>query len=85
MSSSERNKTPTASYDANVVHELKSNDATRMKNAAPNVNLKYVSLITLTAQNAILGLSMRYSRTRPGERQVLCKSNQLLFNVYVFR
>lgn len=26
--------------------------------------LKYVSLITLTLQNAILGLSMRYSRTR---------------------
>uniref|UniRef100_A0A1L8DEJ1 Putative udp-galactose transporter n=1 Tax=Nyssomyia neivai TaxID=330878 RepID=A0A1L8DEJ1_9DIPT len=29
--------------------------------------LKYVSLITLTLQNAILGLSMRYSRTRPGD------------------
>eukprot|EP00094_Tigriopus_californicus_P008576 TCALIF_08266-PA protein Name:"Similar to SLC35A2 UDP-galactose translocator (Homo sapiens)" AED:0.10 eAED:0.10 QI:0/0/0.5/0.5/1/1/2/162/360 len=34
---------------------------------ATNVNLKYLSLITLTAQNAILGLSMRYSRTRPGD------------------
>lgn len=33
-----------------------------------NINtLKYVSLITLTLQNAILGLSMRYARTRPGE------------------
>ena len=29
--------------------------------------LKYISLLTLTAQNAILGLSMRYSRTRPGD------------------
>ena len=28
--------------------------------------LKYLSLLTLTAQNAILGLSMRYSRTREG-------------------
>ncbi|XP_037936376.1 UDP-N-acetylglucosamine transporter isoform X2 [Teleopsis dalmanni] len=33
-----------------------------------NVNsLKYISLVTLTLQNAILGLSMRYARTRPGE------------------
>ncbi|XP_034230841.1 UDP-galactose translocator [Thrips palmi] len=29
--------------------------------------LKYVSLVTLTLQNAILGLSMRYARTRPGD------------------
>ncbi|CAG9764539.1 unnamed protein product [Ceutorhynchus assimilis] len=29
--------------------------------------LKYVSLITLTLQNAILGLSMRYSRIRDGD------------------
>ncbi len=29
--------------------------------------LKYISLITLTGQNAILGLSMRYSRTRDGD------------------
>ncbi|KAH8409145.1 hypothetical protein KR009_009107, partial [Drosophila setifemur] len=35
---------------------------------AVNTNtLKYVSLLTLTLQNAILGLSMRYARTRPGE------------------
>jgi len=27
----------------------------------------YLSLITLTGQNAILGLSMRYARTRPGD------------------
>ncbi|XP_055587129.1 UDP-N-acetylglucosamine transporter [Uranotaenia lowii] len=32
-----------------------------------NSNLKYLSLITLTLQNAILGLSMRYARTRPGD------------------
>lgn len=32
-----------------------------------NSNLKYLSLVTLTLQNAILGLSMRYARTRPGD------------------
>lgn len=32
-----------------------------------NNNLKYLSLVTLTLQNAILGLSMRYARTRPGD------------------
>ncbi|XP_055540966.1 UDP-N-acetylglucosamine transporter [Wyeomyia smithii] len=32
-----------------------------------NSSLKYLSLITLTLQNAILGLSMRYSRTRSGD------------------
>ena len=31
------------------------------------VKLKYLSLLTLTGQNAILGLSMRYSRTREGD------------------
>ena len=30
-------------------------------------NPKYVSLVTLTGQNAMLGLSMRYARTRPGD------------------
>lgn len=35
---------------------------------AVNTNtLKYISLLTLTLQNAILGLSMRYARTRPGD------------------
>ncbi|KAF5294636.1 hypothetical protein FQA39_LY02768 [Lamprigera yunnana] len=29
--------------------------------------LKYVSLVTLTVQNALLGLSMRYARTRHGD------------------
>jgi len=32
-----------------------------------NQNLKYISLITLTGQNALLGLSMRYARTRGGD------------------
>lgn len=30
-------------------------------------SLKYISLITLTLQNALLGLSMRYARTRDGD------------------
>lgn len=29
--------------------------------------LKYISLITLTLQNALVGLSMRYARTRSGD------------------
>ncbi|XP_046626328.1 UDP-galactose translocator [Neodiprion virginianus] len=29
--------------------------------------LKYISLVTLTLQNAVLGLSMRYARTRSGD------------------
>ncbi|XP_029032433.1 UDP-N-acetylglucosamine transporter isoform X2 [Osmia bicornis bicornis] len=32
-----------------------------------NQALKYISLITLTLQNAIVGLSMRYARTRSGD------------------
>ncbi|CAG9823729.1 unnamed protein product [Phaedon cochleariae] len=36
------------------------------KDGQANV-LKYVSLVTLTLQNAILGLSMRYARTREGD------------------
>ena len=39
----------------------------RVKTSCCTRNLKYISLITLTAQNAILGLSMRYSRTREGD------------------
>uniref|UniRef100_A0A336M2S5 CSON010750 protein n=1 Tax=Culicoides sonorensis TaxID=179676 RepID=A0A336M2S5_CULSO len=31
-----------------------------------NTNLKFLSLFTLTVQNAVLGLSMRYARTRSG-------------------
>jgi len=30
-------------------------------------NLKYVSLFTLTVQNSLVSLSMRYARTRPGD------------------
>ncbi|KAL0268111.1 UNVERIFIED_CONTAM: hypothetical protein PYX00_010178 [Menopon gallinae] len=29
--------------------------------------MKYISLVVLTIQNAMLGLSMRYARTRPGD------------------
>lgn len=29
--------------------------------------MKYISLVTLTVQNAALGLSMRYARIRPGD------------------
>lgn len=39
----------------------------RFSIAANQNSLKYISLITLTLQNAILGLSMRYGRTRPGD------------------
>jgi len=40
---------------------------TKSKNDAANQSLKYISLVTLTGQNAMLGLSMRYARTRPGD------------------
>jgi len=40
---------------------------TKMKNDSTNQRLKYISLVTLTVQNAMLGLSMRYARTRPGD------------------
>ena len=40
---------------------------TKSKNDAANLSLKYMSLVTLTVQNAMLGLSMRYARTRPGD------------------
>jgi len=40
---------------------------TKSKNDANNQTLKYLSLVTLTGQNAMLGLSMRYARTRPGD------------------
>lgn len=52
--------------------------------------LKYVSLVTLTVQNALLGLSMRYARTREGDMflsstglQVL-KCNRFKFLHYYF-
>lgn len=31
------------------------------------VNLKYISLVTLTVQNSVVSLSMRYARTRDGD------------------
>ncbi|XP_067641769.1 UDP-N-acetylglucosamine transporter [Eurosta solidaginis] len=48
------------------------NSTTSIPTTAMNIHvnantLKYISLITLTLQNAILGLSMRYARTRPGD------------------
>ncbi|XP_018562573.1 UDP-galactose translocator isoform X2 [Anoplophora glabripennis] len=39
-----------------------------MQKKEGNTNsLKYISLVTLTLQNALLGLSMRYARTRDGD------------------
>ncbi|KAH1022699.1 hypothetical protein HUJ04_012054 [Dendroctonus ponderosae] len=37
------------------------------KKEAKNATLKYVSLVTLTLQNSLLGLSMRFARTRDGD------------------
>ncbi|XP_057660861.1 UDP-N-acetylglucosamine transporter isoform X3 [Diorhabda carinulata] len=46
----------------------KSSDSIKMqKKSETNSTLKYISLITLTLQNAVLGLSMRYARTREGD------------------
>lgn len=43
---------------------------------AENKNtLKYVSLITLTVQNAVLALSMRHGRNRPGDRFISTTGN----------
>ena len=46
---------------SNVSSGSSSNSTTSMR------KLKYISLFTLIFQNAILGLSMRYSRTRSGD------------------
>ena len=46
--------------------EMSSNSGSTMSPETAR-KLKYLSLLTLTAQNAVLGLSMRYSRTRPGD------------------
>ena len=50
------------------IEDKSSSAAANMKGNPGNSNttLKYVSLITLTGQNAVLGISMRYARTRPG-------------------
>lgn len=46
---------------------------------------RYVSLITLTLQNAILGLSMRYARTRPGDLFLSSTGNsQLLSSSHIY-
>jgi len=45
---------------------MMTSDSKNKKEAA-NQTLKYLSLVTLTGQNAVLGLSMRYARTRPGD------------------
>ena len=55
------------------LEKVQSNKAEGMSGSSSTMSpetarkLKYLSLLTLTAQNAILGLSMRYSRTRPGD------------------
>lgn len=46
--------------------------------------LKYVSLITLTVQNALLGLSMRYARTREGDMFLSSTGNLLLLENEVY-
>lgn len=46
-----------------------------------NSNLKYISLLTLTVQNAVLGLSMRYARTRSGP-MFLSSSGEFFFVRY---
>lgn len=45
--------------------------------------LKYVSLITLTLQNAILGLSMRYSRVRQGKDELFFSSTGM-YHIFGF-
>lgn len=45
--------------------ELRTDDGTMQTNR--NRTLKLVTLVTLTLQNAMVALSMRYARTRPGD------------------
>ena len=52
--------------ESNIEEEMKPNTVSTMSVDTAR-KLKYISLLTLTAQNAILGLSMRYSRTRSGD------------------
>lgn len=40
--------------------------------------MKYISLVTLTVQNAALGLSMRYARTRVGDMFLSSTGNFLI-------
>lgn len=48
-----------------------------------NNNLKFLSLLTLTVQNAVLGLSMRYARTRTGP--MFLSSSGKLFLHHIIR
>lgn len=48
-------------------------------------SLKYISLLTLTVQNALLGLSMRYARTRDGDMFLSSTGNYFhKFHTYYF-
>ena len=59
-------RTDLEKIQSNKSEEMSSNPGSTMSPETAR-KLKYLSLLTLTAQNAILGLSMRYSRTRPGD------------------
>ena len=59
-------RTDLEKVQSNKTEEMSSNPGSTMSPETAR-KLKYLSLLTLTAQNAILGLSMRYSRTRPGD------------------
>lgn len=66
------NKTSQSEYIINIYVEIMDNSD--INESISNIyiietgqTLKYVSLITLTLQNAMVGLSMRYSRTRAGD------------------
>lgn len=41
--------------------------------------LKYVSLVTLTLQNAMVGLSMRYSRTRAANGMFYASTGKIVY------
>lgn len=47
--------------------ELELQEETMQTNSNRNSSLKLITLITLTLQNAMVALSMRYARTRPGD------------------
>ncbi|XP_014097981.2 UDP-N-acetylglucosamine transporter [Bactrocera oleae] len=65
--SGQRNSSVVVTIPAHTLMTTTSIPTTAM-NIHVNANtLKYISLITLTLQNAILGLSMRYARTRQGD------------------
>lgn len=59
-----------------------------MADSTPKENkntLKYVSLITLTLQNAILGLSMRYAATRTKkEDRFISSTGERQFQILLF-